>query len=64
MENKTEMDLFVQLVKLHLQCDDEPKIVGKCPKCGGNVSGYRFTDGEYEGHGQLSCENCGVLLQR
>jgi len=60
----SEKDLFFRLVKLHLQCDEEEKIVGKCPVCGGNVRGFRYTDGEFEGHGEISCENCGVLLMR
>ena len=58
------VDSFAKLVALHLKCDEEERVVGKCPTCGGKVSGYRFTEGEFEGHGQISCENCGLLLMR
>ena len=55
---------FAKLLKLFLQCDESRKVVGKCPKCGGKVSGVRLTEGKFEGHGDMSCENCGLLFTR
>lgn len=62
---KEKIEFLGKLLKIYSKCDEETKVVGKCPSCGSDMIGSKFTKGEYKGHGGLKCTNseCPVAIR-